>query len=160
MGEVLLHNPGIFFFLFISFILKWKMWLNVSKQQQKNRKETKKKKESTSCVSEAKNSRSEKGIKSKRPQKRRFCQSQNWDLCLQDGDDYVNWNVSVSFISPFFFCRCVVLFMARVLKSVSSFKISDCFSLWYWPKSSTTPSIEHPVIPTIGQNTAFVGIEG
>lgn len=79
------------------------MWLNVSKQQQKNRKETKKKKESTSCVSEAKNSRSEKGIKSKRPQKQRFCQSQNWDLCLQDGDDYVNWNVSVSFISPFFF---------------------------------------------------------
>lgn len=150
------------FFFFYSFLLfsngrcDW-MFPNNSKRIEKKQK----RKRNLQAVSQKRRTVGvKKGIKSKRPQKRRFCQSQNWDLCLQDGDDYVNWNVSVSFISPFFFCRCVVLFMARVLKSVSSFKISDCFSLWYWPKSSTTPSIEHPVIPTIGQNTAFVGIEG
>lgn len=151
---------GFFFFLFISFILKWKMWLNVSKQQQKNRKETKKKKESTSCVSEAKNSRSEKRHKIKKTSEAtllpiselRSLPARRWRLCQLKRVSF--------FYFPFLFCRCVVLFMARVLKSVSSFKISDCFSLWYWPKSSTTPSIEHAVIPTIGQNTAFVGIEG
>ena len=76
-GEVLFHNPGIFLKIYFVIPKMEDVTECFQTTAKKNIKETKKKRESTSCVSEAKNSQSEKGIKSKRPQKRRFCQSQN-----------------------------------------------------------------------------------